>query len=152
MEWNLCFPSALTGLGSNCYLLHCDFHLGEKHSLFFSYTALPQTFLLPGWYASSSSFCPGANPVFFLKPTLCCSQAHSLLSHLYAFPHALVGMPFSSFLWECFLPPSPSQQMLPSSFTKPFQNALIKNPCLISLRTFFPKPCNDLFRFPEDNN
>lgn len=138
MEWNLCFPSALTGLGSNCYLLRCDFHLGEKHSLFFSYTALPQTFLSPGWYASSS-FLPGSEPCILLEADLMLFS-----STFFTFPPLCLSSCTSR---DAFLLISVGRQMLPSSFTKPFQNALIKNPCLISLWTFFPRPCNDCSDF-----
>ena len=83
MEWNLCSSSALTRLGSNYYLFCCDFHLGKKHSLLFSYTdnAPPQIFVLIALF--SLFLLPSSWPhTFLLKQTPgCFSQANAVLFH-----------------------------------------------------------------------
>ena len=83
MEWNLCSSSALTRLGSNYYLFCCDFHLGKKHSLLFSYTdnAPPQTFVLIALF--SLFLLPSSWPhTVLLKQTPgCFSQANAVLFH-----------------------------------------------------------------------
>ena len=134
MEWNLCSSSALTRLGSNYYLFCCDFHLGKKHSLLFSYTdnAPPQTFVLIALF--SLFLLPSSWPhTFLLKQTPgCFSQANAVLFHPLPtlFPEQKKKKRGGGMSIEQGCPPNSflaSQHLATASFAKSFQNLLIRS-------------------------
>lgn len=151
MEWHLCSPSALTGLGSDYYLFRCGFHLEKKHSLLFSYTALPQTFLLIGCplvslpfiYQLISHSC-WSRPLAIPKHTLNIPIPLPLLMLCMSKERVLARMPSPLISSE----PTFRSCLLHQVFSEPFNH----KSCLTFHWAFFPRPCNDLFRFPENNS
>lgn len=146
MEWNPCFPSALTGLGSNCYFTVISFWGKSTHSSFthdltavISLNGMLNLFslfqVLP---RSWSHVLIEADPLLFPStqctfPPLCLCSCCS--TRVDAFP--LI---------------STSQHLAPASFTESFWKPLIKSLCLTSQWAFCLRLWNDLIRFSKDNS
>lgn len=144
MEWNSCFPSVLTGLGSNCYFIAISFWGKSTHS---SFTHDLTTVISPNGMLNLSLF-----QVLLRSWSHVLVEADPLLfpSTRCTFPPLCLCSCCSTRV-DTFPLISTSQHLGRASFTESFWNPLIKSLCLISQWAFFLRLWNDLIRFFEDN-